>query len=68
MTGIELSMLLLNDGIKGEVAINMKTHGGSFVKGLGEALLHADPVNTGKICMLFTEYINNYLPEKWSTK
>lgn len=32
-----------------KVANNMRKFGGSFVKALGEALLHADAVNTQKI-------------------
>lgn len=42
------------------VIIGMKEIGGSFVKALGEALSHADPINTSKIVRtwpdLWTEY------------
>lgn len=32
-----------------KVANNMRKYGGSFIKNLGEALLHADPKNAAKI-------------------
>ncbi|VVB59074.1 Uncharacterised protein [Candidatus Anstonella stagnisolia] len=43
------------------VAIGMKEQGGSFVKGLGEALLHADMYNTEKIKKAFLGYWKDYL-------
>ena len=42
------------------VADNMVSYGGSFVKALGEALLHADPINTRKIKETFPEYWDRY--------
>lgn len=43
------------------VAVQMKTHGGSFVKALGEALLRGDVINRIKIKLAFPEYWNKYL-------
>lgn len=45
------------------VCLGMKEMGGSFVKALGEALSHADPINTSKIIKtwpeLWTEYFEH---------
>jgi hypothetical protein len=38
----------------------MLKYGGSFVKALGEALSHADPINTKKIKKAFPEYWEEY--------
>lgn len=42
------------------VSENMQLYGGSFVKKLGEALIHADPVNRNKIKEAFKEYWDEY--------
>lgn len=47
------------------VATTMKRYGGSFVAALGEALLHADYINTMKIKQTFHNYWNEYL-EIWN--
>lgn len=38
----------------------MRKFGGSFVKALGEALAHADPVNTKKIMITWPDYWKKY--------
>lgn len=43
------------------VANTMVKYGGSFVKKLGEALHHADNINTIKIKNVFSEYWGQYL-------
>lgn len=43
------------------VSLGMKERGGSFVKSLGEALIHADPINTTKIKESWPDYWNQYL-------
>lgn len=43
------------------VATNMDLYGGSFVKALGGALIHADPINQQKIKDAFPEYWKQYL-------
>ena len=43
------------------VCKGMKAYGGSFVQALGEALSHADYINTAKIKLTFNEYWNEYL-------
>lgn len=42
------------------VAEAMKAHGGSFVKCLGEALLHANPINVTKIRVTWPDYWQRY--------
>lgn len=53
------NMELMNDGLG--VSRAMTKYGGSFVKLLGDALLHADPNNTQKIKDTFSEYWVKYL-------
>ena len=43
------------------VIAGMTSFGGSFVKALGEALRHADEMNTTKIKETFPEYWKQYL-------
>ncbi len=43
-----------------EVSENMIKYGGSFVKALGEALLHADTENQQKIKDHFSDYWKEY--------
>ena len=42
------------------VAMNMMKFGGSFVKGLGGALLHADAMNRRKLQITFEDYFDTY--------
>jgi len=42
------------------VASNMINWGGSFVRTLGEALIHADSINQQKIKDAFAEYWEQY--------
>ena len=44
-----------------DVAENMIKYGGSFVKALGEALIHADLNNIKRIKATWPEYWNQYL-------
>ncbi len=48
------------------VSLGMRERGGSFVKALGEALLHAHPSNIQKIKETWPEYWEEYL--KWGQK
>ena len=48
------------------VSENMIRYGGSFIKALGEALRHADPMNTTKIKHTFSKYWEQYL--NWRKK
>jgi len=43
------------------VAYAMKQYGGSFVKALGDALLHADIKNVARIKTAFPDYYYEYL-------
>ena len=43
------------------VIVGMKAYGGSFVQSLGEALSHADTINTLKIKDTFSDYWKEYL-------
>lgn len=43
------------------VAEAMQTYGGSFVKSLGVALLHADRENTRRVKQTWPEYWQKYL-------
>ena len=43
------------------VAENMVRFGGSFIKNIGEALFHADPINTIKIYTTFQKEWLHYL-------
>ena len=43
------------------IAENMMRYGGSFVKHLGEALMHADPANTQKIKNTWSDCWEKYL-------
>lgn len=43
------------------VSLGMRERGGSFVKALGEALLHADYINVSKIKTLWSEYWIEFL-------
>lgn len=40
----------------------MKEYGGSFVKALGNALLHADQANIQIICVAFDRKYDSYFP------
>lgn len=42
------------------VSESMIKRGGSFVRSLGEALQHADPINAAKIKQAFPEYWDEY--------
>ena len=53
------NMKLMQDSLA--VSRAMTKYGGSFVKRLGDALLHADPNNTQKIKDTFSEYWEKYL-------
>jgi len=55
-----MDMYSLNDE-RITVADNMVKYGGSFVKALGQALYHADPINTQKVKDAFSEYWEEYL-------
>lgn len=48
-----------------DIANNMRTYGGSFVKALAECLVLADQTNRYKLAEAFSEYFYNYLPSKW---
>lgn len=45
------------------VSLGMRERGGSFVKAIGEALLHADSINVQKIKDTWPEYWKDFL--KW---
>lgn len=70
MSKEQLEQLLYDKGIA-EVArledekyfVNqaMRKYGGSFCRGLGEALLHADPCNTAKIFRTWPGFWKQYL-------
>ena len=44
-----------------KVSENMVKYGGSFVKKLGEAIPHADPINKKKLAKAFSGYFARYL-------
>jgi len=46
------------------VSTNMQEYGGSFVRKLGEAIPHADPVNLKKIKNAFPEYWKKYYNDR----
>ncbi len=48
------------------VSLGMRERGGSFVKALGEALLHAHPSNIQKIKDTWPEYWEEYI--EWGQK
>lgn len=54
-----------DQSIKLDIIENMGKHGGSFVRALGNCLLHADPLNTYKIAFTFRDYLLRYLPSEW---
>lgn len=65
----ELARTIQQDNsLKTKISDNMVTYGGSFVKGLGEALLHADSHNTYKVAITWPMFIKQYLPENWEAK
>lgn len=66
----EVRDLLLDyeGSVEVDVARNMKQYGGSFVKSLGELILHADPSNLAKLKATFSEYFDEYHPTKWGAK
>jgi len=43
-----------------DIAQNMIRYGGSFVRALGEAVLHADPDNLRRLREAFPEYWDTY--------
>lgn len=43
-----------------KVIDKMLIHGGSFVKALAEAYIHADPINRAKIRETWADYWQNY--------
>ncbi len=43
------------------VSLGMRERGGSFVKSIGEALSHADPINVQKIKNTWPEYWKEFL-------
>lgn len=45
---------------KAQIATQMIDLGGSFVRALGEALLHADVMDSQRIYSTFHEYVANY--------
>ena len=45
---------------------NMEKYGGNFVKALAKCYLVADPINRFKILGAFTNYFEEYLPDKWA--
>ena len=51
---------MINETEKYEIAMAMKTYGGSFVKLLGEMILVADNQNLGKIEATWPEYLAQY--------
>lgn len=54
-----------------EIAENMITYGGSFVKCIGQAMHHADYFNLMTLIKAFPEYMNEYHPDvfhKWVEK
>lgn len=50
----------VNPDEKLNIANAMIRYGGSFVKALGHALIHADQINTWKIKITFEEYWLQY--------
>lgn len=63
----DLVSLYENAGLL-DTAFNMKKYGGSFVRALGELVLHADPNNLAKLKDTFSDYFDEYHPTKWSAK
>ena len=55
----------MNKDLKLDIAENMKTYGGSFVKALAECILRADPNNLAKLISTFPDYFAEYHPDKW---
>ena len=53
-------VLAMDETDKQHIALNMIKYGGSFVKGLGEALLHSDQVDRHKIARTWPELIEEY--------
>jgi len=42
------------------IMLAMETYGGSFVKLIGQAMLHADATNLQKLAEAFPEYLEEY--------
>jgi hypothetical protein len=57
-----------NHDLRLNIAGNMRTYGGSFVKNLAECIIMADPKNTRKLVNAFFGYFMDYQPSKWSKK
>lgn len=51
---------VMNCSDKTQVAMMMQRYGGSFASHLGEALMHADALNTIRIYQAFPELIEEY--------
>ncbi len=62
------SRFLCDQDYRLDVCANMKKYGGSFVKILSELIIVADSENLAKIAITFSEYISEYLPEKWEKR
>jgi len=56
---------LFDQGLKIEIARNMRKHGGGFVVALSSLILHADYQNLEKIEKTFKKYIDEYMPGMW---
>ena len=57
--------LWINHDLKLDIAKNMETYGGSFVKALSKCLIVADHNNLLKLEETFKEYIEEYHPCNW---
>ena len=69
MSWSEAKMVInANQFLRIEIANNMRTYGGSFVKALAECIISADPKNTRKLINAFFGYFMDYQPSKWVQK
>ena len=63
----EIQELLNQDqDLKLDIAENMKTYGGSFVKALSECVYTADSDNLAILIEAFPNYFKQYQPKNWS--
>jgi len=51
-----------------EIANNMETYGGSFVKALSELVRRSDVLNFAKLQDAFPSYFYKYHPDNWGKK
>jgi hypothetical protein len=68
--GWSKAKLIINNDhdLRLDIAGNMRTYGGSFVKNLAECVITADPKNTRKLVNAFFGYFMDYQPSKWEIK